>query len=207
MYTCPYTVHNRPRLVGGDPLHEALELRRRIFHAHGQDTLAQRPQGRGHGRQVTIIRMQRHLVKAVLEVQHGKHFVALMPLKHVLNKRKRRLIVLCLGGWVSKVDDHPPFVQKCSFLGDGLRDGKGGGTPLTARAELFKPATLVEINTKNVAKCFSTLTYMGKWTLALELGSRLQLYPSVSIRATNNIVLAVGNNAPEQVLFVFVRIT
>ena len=98
MYTRTYTVHNRPRPVVEDPLHEALEFCRRIFHAHGQDPPAQRPLGGGHGPQVAIIRMQRHLVKAMLEVQHGKNYVALMPLKHVLNKRKRRLIVLRLGG-------------------------------------------------------------------------------------------------------------
>ena len=34
MYTCPYTVHNRPRSVVADPLHEVLELRWRIIHAH-----------------------------------------------------------------------------------------------------------------------------------------------------------------------------
>ena len=42
--------------------------------------------------------MQGHLVKAMLEVKHGKDFLALMPLKHVLNNRKQRLIVLRLGG-------------------------------------------------------------------------------------------------------------
>ena len=97
MYTCPYTVHNRPRSVVEDSLHDALELRRRIFHAHGQDPPAELPQVGGHGCQVAIIRMQRHLVKAMLEVQHGRKFVALMPLKHVLNKRKQRLTVLRLG--------------------------------------------------------------------------------------------------------------
>ena len=49
-------------------------------------------------------------MKAVLEVQPKKNIVALMPLKHVLNKRKGRLIVLRLGVQVWKVDDHAPFV-------------------------------------------------------------------------------------------------
>ena len=145
--------------------------------------------------------MWTHLVKAVLEVQPKKNIVALMPLRHVLNKRKGRLIVLRLGVQVSKVDDHPPFVQKRSFFGDGLRDGKREGTPLTARAEVFKPATFVEIDTNNFTKRFPTFTYMGEWTLALGQGSSLHLYPSVSTRATNNIVLAVGTEAAEHVLF------
>ena len=97
MYTRPQTVHNWPRLVVEDPLQEALELRGHIFLAHVQDPPAQRSQGGGHGHQVAIIRMQRHLVKAMLQVQHRKKFWALMPLKHVLNKVKRRLIVLRLG--------------------------------------------------------------------------------------------------------------
>ena len=61
----------------------------------------------------------------------------------------------------------------------------------------------MEFNTNNFVKRFPTLTYMGEWTLALEQGSSLQLYPSVPIRATNNIVLALGDNAAENVLFIF----
>ena len=36
-------------------------------------------------------------MKSMLEVQHGNILVALMPLKHILNNKKGRLIVLRLG--------------------------------------------------------------------------------------------------------------
>ena len=62
----------------------------------------------------------------------------------------------------------------------------------------------MDINTNNFAKRFPTFTYMGEWTLALGQGCSLQLHPSVPIWATNNILLGVGNNAAEHVLFLFV---
>ena len=65
----------------------------------------------------------------------------------------------------------------------------------------------MEINTNDFAKRFPTLTPMREYTLVLGQGSSFQLYPSVPIQATNNIVLAVGNNAAEHVLLLFVRKT
>ena len=89
-------------------------------------------------------------------------------------------------------------------LGTGLRTVKGGehhSLPELSSSSLPRLWRLIRIISPSA---FPRSSIWEIWTLALGQGSSLQLYPRVPIRATNNIVLAVGNNAAEHVLFVFV---